>query len=83
MGAIDRVHNNIDAIKLYNDEKLLYHTFVDNKDHYTKDLGEALLWAMKWFWQGYRDIRVYAEVLNKDEDIEEEYYIWGIGGLPC
>jgi hypothetical protein len=61
-------------------EEIRYHIFADCRDIWCKDYQEALM-AYKNFCGDYGNARLYSEVWEDDEFIEENY-LEGQGDFP-
>lgn len=67
--------------------KIIYHVFADNFDEWTGTLGEANRVYKDLNIQGYRNIRIYKETYETENDYKntmvcEEDYVRGIGEFP-
>ena len=59
-----------------------YHSFTDERDEYHTTLEEAEQWIKEMRNEGYRNLRIYEQLDEKDGDTIEEHYLWGEGDFP-
>jgi len=58
----------------------MYHTFTDNKNVYVKSRKEANQVVLQWKKEGFKNIRIYKEVVINDEN--DEVLVYAKGDFP-
>jgi len=58
----------------------MYHTFTDNKNVYVKSRKEANKVVLQWKKEGFKNIRIYKEVVINEEN--DEVLVYAKGDFP-